>query len=104
MGKGLTDEQREQNLMKLVTLSTSMDNAQAYLLAIAGNHGEEVTVSVRTYEPHIVIFLGKGPEAPMGMGNSIAAAISNALGHEDTMERLKRLVDEEREAMRNERQ
>jgi hypothetical protein len=66
------------DIVKMIQLARSMDNAQEYLMLVAKNHGE-ITLTFKNEIPFVTIFLGKGPEAKIGFGNSVAGAIANAL-------------------------
>lgn len=64
----------EADLKGLVKTAVSLNNTQEYFMMVAKTYGE-VTVTYKNEPPYVTIFLGKGPEAPIGLGNSVAEAI-----------------------------
>lgn len=68
------------DMLQMVELSRSVDATQAYFMELASiNDREEITVTFKDKPPYVTVFLGKGPNAPIGMGNSVATAILDAM-------------------------
>ena len=72
---------------ELIHLSNSIDTAQAYLMNLAEKHGGEVTLTIKNEAPFVTVFLGKGSEAPIGFGSSVAAALANAVENNEDLKK-----------------
>lgn len=66
------------DLNELMKIFVSMKNTQEYFMMVA-EKSEEVTLTFKNEPPYVTIFLGKGPEAPIGVGNSVAEAILDVM-------------------------
>ena len=75
-------------MIDMMALSRHIDCAQEYFMNVAKNRGDEITLTFKNESPYVTVFLGKGAEAPMGMGDSVAAALSDAMGIKDPVQLL----------------
>lgn len=70
--------ERIPSFKELVALSHSIDDTQAYLMSLSRTWGE-VTLTIKPEAPVITVFLGKGSEALIGFGSSVALALKSAM-------------------------
>lgn len=76
----------------MIGLAMAVDKAQAYFMALALNH-EEITLSFKNEQPFVTAFVGKGPDAKIGFGPSVAHAIGSAI-YGDNFKPPETIIDE----------
>lgn len=80
------------NLAHIMRLGNSVTDATAYFIAMAGNHDGKLTITFSCESPRVTVFLGDGPEAPIGFGESVPEALADA--NPEAMARARQILNE----------